>query len=71
MDVLGDKADKVYKAMKESGIVSEDKMANVDRIVGMAKMPKNFVLSALQELIQKGYAKRKAREKVAGYYLTK
>ncbi|MDI6856355.1 MAG: transcriptional regulator [Candidatus Thermoplasmatota archaeon] len=68
---LSERADKVYKAMKEAGITSEDKMANVDRIVSMARMPKNFVLSALQELVQKGFARRKAREKVAGYYLVK
>lgn len=68
---LSEKAEKVYKAMKEAGIVSEDKMANADRITGLSKLPKNFVVNALQELQQKGFAKRKAREKAAGYYLVK
>lgn len=62
-------AEKVYNAMKQAGIESEEKMANAERIVGLAKAPKNFVLRALDELQSKGLVKRKAREKSAGYYL--
>jgi len=62
-------AEKVYNAMKSAGLDSEEKMANAERIVGMTKAPKNFVLRALDELQQKGLVKRKAREKAAGYYL--
>lgn len=68
---LSERADKVYRAMKEAGVTSADKMTNTSRIVVCAKMPKNFVLTALQELVQKGYARRKAGEKVASYYLIK
>lgn len=62
-------AEKVYNAMKQAGIESEEKMANAERIVGLAKAPKNFVLRALDELQSRGLVKRKAREKAAGYYL--
>ena len=62
-------AEKVYNAMKTAGLDSEEKMANADRIVGLAKAPKNFVLRALDELQAKGLVKRRAREKAAGYYL--
>ncbi|HJX04691.1 MAG TPA: transcriptional regulator [Thermoplasmata archaeon] len=62
-------AEKVYNAMKGAGLDSEEKMANADRIVGLAKAPKNFVLRALDELQSKGFVRRKAREKSAGYYL--
>lgn len=68
---LSPNAEKVYNSMKEAGITAEDKMVNTDRITSMSKLPKNFVLNALQELQQKGFAKRKAREKAAGYYLIK
>ncbi len=68
---LSPNAEKVYNSMKEAGIIAEDKMANADRITSMSKLPKNFVLNALQELQQKGFARRKAREKAAGYYLIK
>jgi sugar-specific transcriptional regulator TrmB len=57
--------------MKSAGATSEDKMRDADAITKMAKLPKGFVLSALQELESKGYAKRRAREKAAGYYLTR
>ena len=62
-------AEKVYNAMKTAGLDNEDKMANAERIVGLTKAPKNFVLRALDELQAKGFVKRKAREKSAGYYL--
>jgi Fic family protein len=62
-------AEKVYNAMKNAGLDSEEKMANAERIVGLTKAPKNFVLRALDELQSKGLAKRRAREKAAGYYL--
>lgn len=62
-------AEKVYNAMKSAGLDTEERMANADRIVGLAKAPKNFVLRALDELQSKGLVKRKAREKAAGYFL--
>ncbi len=69
LEGVSDRANKVYDAMKGAGIIGEEKMANADRVTQMCKMPKNMVLAGLQELEQKGYAKRKAREKAAGYYL--
>ena len=69
LDGVSDRANKVYDAMKGAGIIGEEKMANADRITQMCKMPKNMVLAGLQELEQKGYAKRKAREKAAGYFI--
>lgn len=69
LEGVSDRANKVYDAMKSAGIIGEEKMANADRVTQMCKMPKNMVLAGLQELEQKGYAKRKAREKAAGYYL--
>jgi hypothetical protein len=69
LEGVSDRANKVYDAMKGAGIIGEEKMANADRVTQMCKMPKNMVLAGLQELEQKGYAKRKAREKAAGYYI--
>lgn len=66
-----DRATKVYDVMKSAGITAEDRMRDADAITKMAKLPKGMVLSALQELESKGYAKRRAREKAAGYYLMK
>ena len=71
LDDVSDRANKVYDAMKAAGMTSEDKMRDADAITKMSKLPKGMALSALQELEAKGYAKRRAREKAAGYYLTK
>jgi len=71
LEGLNDRAIKVYKAMKDANITSEEKMADAERITQLSKMPKNFVLQALQDLQNKGYVKRKAREKAAGYYIIK
>jgi DNA-binding IclR family transcriptional regulator len=62
---------KVYKAMKEMGFISEEKMGTAERVTQTTKLPKNMVLNALQELQTKGFARRKARDKAAGYFLTK
>ncbi len=71
LDDVSDRANKVYDVMKSAGMTSEDKMRDADAITKMAKLPKGMVLSALQELESKGYARRRAREKAAGYYLTR
>ena len=68
---ISDRANKVYDAMKSAGLTSEDKMRDADQITNMSKLPKNMALNALQELMAKGYVKRKAREKAAGYYIIK
>ncbi|HLE54942.1 MAG TPA: transcriptional regulator [Thermoplasmata archaeon] len=71
LEDVSDRANKVYDAMKSAGATAEDKMRDADAITKMAKLPKGMVLSALQELEAKGYVKRRAREKAAGYYTVK
>jgi predicted transcriptional regulator len=68
---VSDRANKVYDAMKSAGLTSEDKMRDAEAITKMSRLSKAFVIQALQELQSKGYARRKAREKAAGYYLIK
>jgi predicted transcriptional regulator len=70
-DELGPQAVKIYKAMKDMGFLDEAKMGTAERITMAAKLPKNMVMNALQELQNKGFARRKVREKAAGYYLVK
>jgi len=67
---LSDRAEKVYNAMKQSGFTSEEKMITADKLAAIAKLPKGMAIQGLQELESKGFAKRKARDKSAGYYLT-
>jgi len=62
---------KVYKVLKDLGYVSEEKEGTAERITMAAKLPKTMVMNALQELQAKGFARRKVREKAAGYFLVK
>lgn len=70
-DEVSGNAVKVYKSMKDLAMLSEEKMGTAERIFQSAKLPKTMVLNALQELQTKGWARRKVREKAAGYYLLK
>ena len=70
-DEVGPQAVKVYKAMKEMAMLSEEKMGTAERITQSARLPKTMVMNALQELQAKGLARRKVREKAAGYYLVR
>jgi DNA-binding IclR family transcriptional regulator len=69
-DEVSPNAVKVYQAMKELGMLSDEKMGTAERITQVAKLPKTMVMNSLQELQTKGWARRKAREKAAGYFLT-
>jgi predicted transcriptional regulator len=70
-DEVSPTAVKVYKCMKDAGWLTEEKMGTAERITMGTKLPKNMVMNALQELQTKGIARRKVREKAAGYYLTR
>jgi predicted transcriptional regulator len=70
-DELTPNAVKVYKSLKEMGMVSEEKMVTAERVTMSVKLPKTMVMNSLQELQTKGFARRKVREKAAGYYITK
>ena len=68
-DEVSSNAVKVYRAMQELGMASEEKMGTAERITQSAKLPKTMVMNALQDLQNKGWARRKVREKAAGYFL--
>jgi predicted transcriptional regulator len=70
-DEVSPNAVKVYKAMKELAMLSEEKMGTAERVTQSVRLPKTMVMNALQELQTKNWARRKVREKAAGYYLLK
>lgn len=70
-DEVSANARKVYKTMQDLAMLTEEKMGTAERITQSAKLPKTMVMHALQELQTKGFARRKVREKAAGYFLTK
>ena len=68
-DEVGPQAVKVYRTMKDLAMLTEEKMGTAERITQSARLPKTMVMNALQDLQSKGFARRKVREKAAGYYL--
>ncbi len=70
-DELSVNAKKVYEALKKIGAQSEDKLKTADDIMKASSLGKALVSGALQELQNKGMVKRIARQKSAGYYITK
>ncbi len=64
-------AQKIYDSIKRLGATSEDKLKTADDIMKASALGKAMVNAALQELTNKGYVKRVARQKSAGYFIVK
>ena len=62
---------KVYDFLHGNGFTSESKLQDADRIALGAKLPKGIAAQALLDLEKKGFVRRVARGKAAGYYVTK
>jgi len=71
MAELTPNAQKVYDVLKKIGATSPNSLKTADDIMRVSRLPKGMANNALMELVAKGYAKRVAREKAAGYYVTK
>ncbi len=71
MDNLSNNAQKVYETMKKLGAISDNKLKTSDDIMKAAGLGKALINAALQELMDKKYVKRIARQKSAGYYIFK
>ena len=62
---------KTYDALKKLGATNSDALRAADDVMRVARLPKSMTNNALMELVAKGYVKRVARQKTAGYYATK
>lgn len=70
-DELSNQEKQVYESLKKLGASAEDKLKTSDDIMRTSRLPKGMVNNVLQTLQQKGFVKRVAREKSAGYYVVK
>ncbi len=68
---LSPNSKKVYEAIKKLGAMSEDKLKTADDIMKASGLGKAIATGALQDLLSKGFVKRVARQKSAGYYILK
>lgn len=62
---------KAYDALKKLGAMNPDALRTADDVTRTSRLPKGMTNNALMELVAKGYARRVARQKSAGYYITK
>ena len=62
---------KTYDFLHGGGFLNENKLQDADKIALGVKLPKGIVAQALLDLEKKGFVKRVARGKAAGYYVTK
>jgi DNA-binding IscR family transcriptional regulator len=61
---------KIYDYLKEAGFTNPDKLQDADKIALAVKLSKGVVANLLLDLEKKGFVKRVARGKAAGYYVT-
>ncbi|MFQ6129929.1 MAG: transcriptional regulator [Candidatus Hadarchaeaceae archaeon] len=62
---------KAYDALKKLGATNPGALKTADDVTRTSRLPKGMTNNALMELVAKGYARRVARQKAAGYYITK
>jgi len=62
---------KIYDFLYEGGYLNENKLQDADKIALGTKLSKGVVANLLLDLEKKGWVKRVARGKAAGYYITK
>ena len=62
---------KIYAFLHEGGFLTQDKLQDADKIALGTKLPKGTVANLLLDLEKRGFVKRVARGKAAGYYITK
>jgi predicted Rossmann fold nucleotide-binding protein DprA/Smf involved in DNA uptake len=62
---------KIYDFLFEGSFVTQDKLVDADKVAVGTKLPKGTVANLLLDLEKKGFVKRVARGKAAGYYITK
>jgi Fic family protein len=71
MASLSPNAEKLFKALKQAGYLSEDKTVNAEKATALSKLPKAQCMNALQELEKGGYVKKKKNNMAVSYFLAK
>jgi predicted transcriptional regulator len=66
---LNPQEQKIVAALKSMGATSPEKIKTADDVMKTSNLAKGVVGNVLTTLVNKGVAKRVAREKAAGYYL--
>jgi hypothetical protein len=62
---------KIYDFLREGGFTNPEKLQDTDKITLGVKLSKGVVANLLLDLEKKGWVRRVARGKAAGYYVCK
>ncbi|OPY31955.1 MAG: hypothetical protein A4E32_01563 [Methanomassiliicoccales archaeon PtaU1.Bin124] len=68
---LSPDSEKLFKAMKKAGAVSDDKAIKAEKATSESGLPKARCMNSLQDLEKKGYVKAKKNNNAVTYYLVK
>jgi Fic family protein len=69
--MVSPQVEKLFNAMKNGGVVTEDKAISAEKATTMSKLPKAQCMNALAELEKMGAAKKKKNNNAVAYYLVK
>lgn len=69
--MVSPQVEKLFRSMKNGGIVSEEKAVSAEMATSMSKLPKAQCMNALAELEKMGAAKKRKRNTTVAYYLVK
>jgi len=71
MPEISAQAEKLFKAMKKAGAISEDKSITAEKATSLSTLPKAQCMNALQDLEKKGIVKKKTKGNACSYFLAK
>jgi Fic family protein len=70
-DAVSPQAEKLFKALKQAGYLSEEKSITAEKATALSKLPKAQCMNALQELEKKGIVKKRSKNTAVSYHLAK
>jgi predicted transcriptional regulator len=71
MPEISAQAEKLFKAMKKAGAISEDKSITAEKATSLSTLPKAQCMNALMDLEKKGIVKKKTKGNASSYFLAK
>jgi len=69
--MVSPQVEKLFNAMKNGGIISEDKAVSAEKATSLSKLPKAQCMNAIAELEKMGVVKKRKKNNAVDYYLAK
>lgn len=69
--MVSPQVEKLFSALKNAGVISEDKAVSAEKATSLSKLPKAQCMNALAELEKSGAVKKRKKNNAVDYYLIK